>query len=261
MVSKRPISQIDTEGQRVRTALLLAAGQGNRLQPLTHDAPKCLTEINGAPILDRLICCLQEHDFERLIVVVGHLDDQVRDFLGERKGGLKIEYVQNPLYRTTNNIYSLWLARKRITESFLLIECDLIFDATQLGGMLTPDRIAVSPRLPWMNGTTVTVDRFQRLTAFQVGSDASAFGHGYKTVNICSLSLPSWRRVAARLDARIAAGRVNDYYETVFAEMVADGTLSLEAVVFDTDRWYEIDTLNDLHAAERVFSQHPEPQT
>ena len=75
---------------RIRTALLLAAGTGSRLQPLTDDSPKCLTEVNETTILERLVRGLRAWEFERLVVVVGHLDDCVRDFLDSSAGGLTI---------------------------------------------------------------------------------------------------------------------------------------------------------------------------
>jgi NDP-sugar pyrophosphorylase family protein len=58
------------------------------------------------------------------------------------------------------------------------------------------------------------------------------------------------------LEQHISAGRVNGYYETVFAEMVADEDLSFEAVFFDNRRWYEIDTLEDLRNAEQLFRRN-----
>jgi len=81
---------------RVSTALLLAAGTGSRLQPLTDDTPKCLTMVNGKTIL------------ERLIMVVEYLDHCIREYLSNLNTDLSIEYVSNPRYRTTNNIYSLY---------------------------------------------------------------------------------------------------------------------------------------------------------
>ena len=69
-----------------------------------------------------------------------------------------------------------------------------------------------------------------------------------------SLSHSAWRRVARRLESYVSAGRVNEFYETVFAEMVAEGSLAFEAVYFDNERWYEIDTLDDLRQAECLFS-------
>jgi len=247
--------QLDnTESDHVTTALLLAAGTGNRLRPLTDNQPKCLTEIDGIPILERLVDCLCQQGFRRLVVVVGYLEYSIRQFLGVRKGGLSIEYVVSPQYRTTNNMYSLWLARNVVQEPFLLIESDLIFESALLGDLLLPDKIAVSSLQPWMNGSTVTVDRFRRVRAFQLGG-ANATGElRYKTVNMCSLSLRSWRQVILGLEQRVAAGRVNEFYESVFAEMVAAGILSFKAVFFDPKSWYEIDTLQDLHEAEVLFA-------
>lgn len=238
----------------VTTALLLAAGTGSRLQPLTDDAPKCLTEIDGIPILERQVRCLHQCGIKRLVVVVGYLEHRIREFLDAWTGDLRIDYVVSPRYRTTNNIYSLWLARETIRESFLLLECDLVFEPFLLQDMLLPDRMAIARVQTWMMGSTVNLDPFRRITDFHVGHSEVPDNSRYKTVNIYSLSLPSWRRVVERLDRRISAGKVNDYYEAVFAEMVADGSLSFEPVLFDDGRWYEVDTLADLQEAERLFS-------
>lgn len=248
------MSYDDTQNDQVTTALLLAAGIGYRLRPLTDNQPKCLTEIDGIPILERLVDCLVQQGFRRLVVVVGYLEDSIREFLGSHKGGLSIEYVVNPNYRTTNNIYSLWLARNAVQESFLLIESDLVFESVLLGDLLQPDAIAVSTLEPSMNGSTVTVDRFQRVRGFQLGGRTATGGLRYKTVNICSLSLRSWRQVIQRMSQYVDAGRVDDYYESVFAELVADGLLSFQAVIFDPELWCEIDTLEDLDKAETFFA-------
>ena len=254
------LSDRDNE-TRITTACLLAAGTGSRLQPLTHSIPKCLTEINGRPILKRLISCLREQGVKRLVVVVGHLEQCIRKFLDDCAGDLVIEYVRNPRYRTTNNIYSLWLAGSEIQESFLLIESDLIFEASLLEGLLIPDKIAVSRILPWMNGTTIAMDSLGDVAFFHKTPTTPALPRirigglhdsAYKTVNICSLSRATWSRVLPRLEQAIADGRVNEYYETVFADMVGDGSLSFECVLFDPNQWYEVDTLEDLRGAERI---------
>jgi len=156
----------DQVEEPVRTALLLAAGTGSRLAPLTDNVPKCLVSVNEKSILERLVHSLQAHNFNRLVVVVGHQADCIRDFLGTRAGGMEITYITSHLYETTNNIYSLWLARKVINEPFLLIESDLVFDPEMLEDMLLPDRIAISKLQPWMNGTTVTINNSQKSKHF-----------------------------------------------------------------------------------------------
>jgi len=216
--------------ERITTALLLAAGVGSRLYPLTQNMPKCLTLVNAKSILERLLFNLNQHGFKRLVVVTGHMENRIKDFLGNNVGNIAIDYIFSPLYKTTNNIYSLWMAREVINEPFLLLESDLVFDESLLDAMLYPDRIAVAKVQP---------DSFGKVK--------------YKTVNIYSLSLSSWDCIVKKLDKHILNGRVNDYYETVFAEMIADGNLSLKIVSFDGKPWYEIDTIEDLAKAEKLF--------
>jgi NDP-sugar pyrophosphorylase family protein len=242
-----------SNNERVTTALLLAAGTGSRLYPLTQNAPKCLTIINGISILERMTSSLDLHGFKRLVVVTGYLENHIRDFLGNQVGDMKIDYVFSPLYETTNNIYSLWMAREVINEPFLLLESDLVFDVSLMGAMLYPNRMAVAKMKPWMNGTSVTINQSQQVKAF-LADNADSFGETkYKTVNIYSISLDSWCGISKRLDEHISAGKVNGYYETVFAEMIADGSLNFKIASFDGKPWYEIDTIEDLAKAEKLF--------
>ena len=245
----------NSESASITTAVLLAAGTGSRLKPLTNSAPKCLSEVNGTAILERLVGCLTDHGFKHLIVVVGYLDQFVREFLEGCSGDISVEYVVNPRYSTTNNLYSLWLARLIIDKPFLLVESDVVFDSSLLTGMLQPDRIATSKLQGWMQGTTVTIDPRHHVSSFQMGSHEASKEACYKTVNMYSFTKATWSRVTDRLTEHVVAGNVNEYYETVFAEMVADGSLTLEAVDFDSRYWYEIDTLEDLHEAEKMFPE------
>ena len=245
-------SYIDIE--RVNTAVLLAAGTGSRLYPMSENAPKCFTLVNGVSILERLVICLHQRGFKRLVIVTGHLEKSIREFLGSQFHGMVIDYVFSPLYRTTNNIYSLWLARKIINEPFLLVESDIVFDVSLLDEVLYPDRIAVARMQPNMNGSTVTINNSQQVTGFQNETDGPSNEVRHKTVNIYSFSLSSWLRIVQRLDQHIRVGKVNGFYETVFAELVAESSLSLQAVSFDSKPWYEIDTVEDLAAAEKLFA-------
>jgi choline kinase len=248
----RPVPGSDRTTATVGTAVLLAAGTGSRLQPATHTVPKCLSEINGVPILEQQIRGLQRWSFDHLVVVVGHLDAQVRDFLDRAETGLTIDYVVNPQYRTTNNIYSLWLAQEHISEPFLLLECDLFFKERALSNMLDPNKVAVSNVRPWMKGTTVSVDSDRRITNFRVGNHAEPLE--FKTVNVYSFSMATWNAMRPRIEQRIRLGGINDYYEVILSEMIADGDRSFEAVDFPEDDWHEIDDLDDLRAAERAVS-------
>jgi len=248
LLNKKPYHK-----KRITTALLLAAGTGSRLFPLTQKSPKCLTLVNKTSILERLIKSLNQHGFKRLVIVTGHMENCIRNFLKTRAGNIKIEYVFSPLYKTTNNIYSLWMARELINEPFVLIESDLVFDPSLLTNMLYPDRIAIARIKPRLNGSTVTINSSNTVDAFHSNTKKSSGRTRYKTVNIYSLSVSSWYRVIEKLNQYILAGRVNDYYEAVFRQMVAEKDLSFQAVFFDHKPWYEIDTIEDLASAEKLF--------
>lgn len=242
----------DRNANRVKTALLLAAGTGSRLRPLTLDLPKCLTDVSGISILGRLLKNLRAAGIRRLVVVTGHLDRCVREYLALHAGDLQVEYVSNPIFATTNNIYSLWLAREAIQEPFLLVESDLVFEDAMLQRMLTPNKIAVSPMQPWMNGTTVELNATDCVSTFRLAESPSN-ARQYKTVNAYSLDLQSWRAAVERLSQYVAESRVGVYYENIFADMVEANVLKFDAVIFDEDRWCEIDTLGDLTKAELLF--------
>ena len=238
---------------RITTALLLAAGTGSRLFPLTQNSPKCLTLVNDKSILERLINNLKSQGFKRLVIVTGHQKECIMDYLGEKSGDICIEYVHSPLYKTTNNIYSLWMARNIINEPFVLFESDLVLNSSLLDDMVYPDRMAVALMQPWLNGTTVSVNKANMVTEFHKGTTDSYSDIRYKTVNIYSFSLLSWQAIVKRLNQYITEGSVNCYYETVFAEMIDNKSLAFKSVSFDHKPWYEIDTIKDLAKARLLF--------
>ncbi|QVY65905.1 sugar phosphate nucleotidyltransferase [Polaribacter sp. Q13] len=246
-------SEKHTNKNRITTALLLAAGTGSRLFPITKDAPKCLTLVSEKSMLARLVTNLTAQGFTRLVIVTGYKQECIVDFLGNQIDGLNIEYVHSPLYKTTNNIYSLWMARKSIQEPFVLIESDLVLDTSLLTNMMYPDRIAVAKMQPWLNGTTVTINNQNKVIQFQEGTTETYTETRYKTVNIYSFSLESWQEITKKLNLYISAGSVNSYYETVFTVLVDEKKLQLEAVSFDEKPWYEVDTILDLAEAEKLF--------
>lgn len=238
---------------RISTALLLAAGTGSRLYPLTKNSPKCLTLVNEKSIIERLVTNLKKQGFTRLVIVTGYEKECIMDFLGSKSGNLTIEYINSPLYQTTNNIYSLWMARNIINEPFVLFESDLVLNTSLLNEMVLPGKMAVAKMQPWFNGTTVSVNKLNQVTQFQEGTTETYADIRYKTVNIYSFSLSSWQAIVKRLNQYIAEGSVNCYYETVFSEMIEDDILSFESVSFDHKPWYEIDTIYDLAEAEKLF--------
>ena len=257
--SDLPDAGIKSKG--VRRAVILAAGRGNRLHALTGDAPKCLTEIGGEPILERALRALASLGVTEAVVVIGYMGAMVRGRIGSRFDGIDILYVEAPDYATTNNIRSLWDARDYLDQDLVLLEADVAFDAAVVGMLLAQSgsSAAVAPYEPPLSGTVVRRNSAGQATSFVLGAEQGLhFGtkDTFKTVNIYVLREQLLReQFLPRLSNAIAAGRVNEYYETILRDCVADprAEVDIAAVDVSASRWSEIDDDRDLDAAEFLF--------
>ena len=109
--------------------IILAAGMGKRLGEYTKENTKCMVPVNGIRLIDRLLGQVSKLKLNRIVIVVGYEGKKLMDYIGNDYAGIKIEYINNPIYDKTNNIYSLALAKEKMQEDdTLLIESDLIFD-------------------------------------------------------------------------------------------------------------------------------------
>ena len=143
-------------------AIILAAGMGKRLGELTQNNTKCMVKVNGITLIDRLMTQLSELSLKKIIIVIGYQGEKLRSYLGDNYLNTKIEYIYNPIYDKTNNIYSLALAKESLQEDdSLLIESDLIFDNSLFRKIIDnpyPDIALVDKYESWMDGTMVTLD-------------------------------------------------------------------------------------------------------
>ncbi len=250
---------LSPEPAPVRRAIILVAGIGRRLRPLTADVPKCLVEVNGVPILFRALGVLASAGVTEAIIVVGHEAAQVRRRVGRNFAGIDIEYVKAPLFDTTNNIRSLWDARRYCDEDIFLLEGDVLFDRDVVMrlGEQAGNSMAVAPNDANFSGTVVHRDHNGFVTDFVLGAelDGRLDSCAQKTVNIYLLRATALRsKILPELCRQVENGNVQIYYETVFRDLVADGSLpDLVAVDVSASRWYEIDDYHDLNRAEFMF--------
>ena len=110
-------------------AIILAAGMGKRLKELTNNNTKCMVKVNGVTMIDRMLHQIDEKKLNKIVIVVGYEGQKLIDYISTLNINTPIEFIDNPIYNKTNNIYSLALAKEKLIEDdTLLFESDLIFE-------------------------------------------------------------------------------------------------------------------------------------
>ena len=247
-------------------AIILAAGMGRRLGELTKNNTKCMVEVNGITLIDRMLNQLSGLPLNRVVIVVGYEGKKLVDYIGDRYDDkMKIEYVENPIYDKTNNIYSLALAKDKLQEDdTLLIESDLIFDDGLFDLILAdpyPNLALVAKYQTWMDGTMVKIDDDNNIVNFipKKAFDYDDVDSYFKTVNIYKFSKEfSTNKYVPFLEAYTKALGNNEYYEQVLRVITFLDHSDLKALPISNERWYEIDDIQDRDIAEALFAEGEE---
>jgi Histidinol-phosphate/aromatic aminotransferase and cobyric acid decarboxylase len=246
-------------------AIILAAGMGKRLRHATSGKPKCMVEVNGVTLLERALANLTKFPLSRIVLVIGHRGGLIRERVGDGYGGVPVVYVENSDYETTNNVYSLYLARHILAEQdTLLLESDIIFEEAILEKLIDnpyPNVVVVDSYKPHMDGTVIKISPEMEVAAFipKAHFDYKESDSYYKTVNIYKFSREfSTGAYIPFLESYCKVLGHNRFYEQVLRVILTLDQNNLRAMVLDREKWYEIDTLPDLRNAEALFADTPE---
>ncbi len=242
-------------------AIILAAGMGKRLKELTSENTKCMIKVNGITLIERMLSQLDQFGLSKIVIVIGYKGERLRNYIEKLSVKTPIEYVENQDYYKTNNIYSLFLARKYLVqEDTLLLESDLIFETSVLECIINDERntlALVDKYESWMDGTVVKISSRDQISDFIPGKKFkfSDIGEYYKTVNIYKFSKEfSKTHYVPFLEAYSMALGNNEYYEQVLRVITLLDNPVIKAKKLDGQMWYEIDDIQDLNIAESIFS-------
>ena len=242
-------------------AIILAAGMGRRLKKLTKDQPKCMITVNGIPMIERMMKQLDHFHLDRIIIVTGHKGEELQSFVSSLPLSTPVTYIDNPVYKTTNNIYSLYLAKDQLLmDDTILLESDLIFEQEVLTQIINdpyPNLALVAHFESWMDGTVVLLDEQDNIMKFLTRKDFrfEDIHSYYKTVNIYKFSRNfSTTHYVPFLEAYSKALGNNEYYEQVLKVISLLDDHDLKATRLENGFWYEIDDEQDLDMAESIFT-------
>ncbi len=242
----------------VETAIILAAGKGMRLGTLTETLPKCLVEVAGKPILARMLENFQSSGIKEIAIVTGYQEQEIKKRIGPAFQGMHISYVTNPRYETTNNIYSLWLAKQFLKKDAIITAGDILVKKQVVMDVVrnkVPNIGVVSEWRKDLNGTAASLNGGVIDGIFLKKDQGPGFDYSdkYKTVNFFKLAAEFLANVfLPRLEAFISNGQLNDFYEIVLRDIIREGRHSIYMHLIEGSEWYEVDAPEELKVAEEI---------
>jgi len=253
------IEYYNPQGERmIENAVILAAGTGTRLKPLTDHAPKCLTEINGKPILINALQNLDAVGVKSCTIVGGHFSEKIKSTIGSRFSRMDVNYLLNTHYAVTNDMYSLWLARHILSRGTILLEGDIFFRAAILKRTIeqveNKSYYIAGKYNGKMNEILITVDSVDKVRSIEVlrGKSGPVHPSHYMSTGMLIIQDTYGPYFSRWLTEEVRDNNVNVLFDDILSTHISEADLYVYEI--RQNDWVEVDTIEDVREAENVFS-------
>jgi choline kinase len=241
-------------GQHNKTAaIILAAGIGSRLRPLTSFKPKALVVVAGQAIVDRQIASLLSNGIMRITLVVGYRASSIMRHLSKSfpYPDCEIDYIFNPLFAKTNTVYSLWLASRILSNvSTLVINGDLMLTSESIARMLSCNSTCLGLSKHTCGKEEVKV-RLQHEKVVSIGKGLDPLEVDCEYVGVAKFTQEVGQDYREALDIAVGNGKIGIYYDDVIQSLLSKH--SIKTVNLTDCNVMEIDSLQDFEKANIVF--------
>lgn len=235
------------------TYIILVAGQGKNLQPLTLSRPKTLYKLDGkTTVLQRLVRSIRKHDKEaEIVVVVGFMYKHIQKELEDDN----VRFVHNPFYAVTSSMGSLWFAKDFLQrENVTIINGDIV-----MGDKLMNDIICAHTDVPFVlvDSEEINRDKYNVQTQGEkvcvMSKNLTEFFGNY--VGVTKLDAVSSRFVLEQLDLMVNEGMYNLFFEDSMVQMIFDKNFELYYKDIKEYQWTEVDNVDDLLKARQIQAE------
>jgi len=239
-------------------AVILAAGTASRLRPLTSHTPKCLLKIGERCLLQRSMDALIQNGIREFVIVTGYLHEQIEEFVAKQYAdSIRVTFIYNNVYESTNNIYSLWLARPEVEgQEMLLLDSDLLYDARIVTRVLDEEAANVLTLIRHELGEEemkVVIDKEGHITDIsKTCNPADAIG---ESLGIEKMGAAYTRAIYKELEVMMNVEHLeNKYYELAFERLIPQGH---SYKVIDASDLFscELDTVEDFENAKEKIPE------
>jgi len=237
----------------VYKAVILDAGEGKRLRPLTSLKPKCLLKLNGMTILEHQLINLIKCGIKDVAIVVGYHASQIVEGVKNKDFDLETEFIQNPIYYKTNTVYSLWLAREYIKNDFVYLNGDVVFHKEALRRLLKSHYdTSIAVERKQVKEEEVKVRLVSNLVT-AIGKDIElSKAHG-EFVGIAKFSKRFNQLFINKLSEVVKEGKVNEFFEVALDRTLK--SYDVYAVDVSDLPCVEVDTYEDFNTAKQFYSE------
>ena len=232
------------------TYIILAAGKGNNLHPLTLKYAKTSYKLDeGTTVLQRLVRCIRVEDKDaEIVVVVGYKSEEIKKELD----GENVHFVMNPFYEVTNSISSLWFAREYLErENVAIVHGDVVFSDNIIAEYLTKptdipyvlvDSSRISP-----GAYNAVIQNNQVMVMSKKLENFSA-----KYCCMTKLDPVSSRLLKQEVDSMIYENMYDQFFEDSLVQMIMFHDFQLFSKDIAGEKWAEVDTVDDLLTAQEI---------
>lgn len=230
--------------------IILAAGVGTRLHPLTNESPKCLYKLDDKmTIIERTVAMINNNDSTgKVIIVTGFFEEKIRERITKFNN---VEFIYNPFYKVTNSIASLWFARQYLSDDVTILNADIVFDKKLCESIITKK----------IEGAFVLVDSSIKTDGdynVQVHDDSvTVMSKNLKEyyaeyAGITKLDKISSGLLKSEIDEMVVKGYYDQWYENALVQMIFMYNFELRYFDICAYHWTEVDNVDDLLNAKQI---------
>ncbi len=230
--------------------IILAAGKGTRLHPLTKKCPKCMYNLFGdKTVIQTMIESINKYDKEgEIIIVSGFMHSELERHLPNMK------FVYNPFYEITNSIASLWFAKEYLTGNITIINADIVAE----------EKLIKEVVVKKTNGAKVLIDssikqdgdynvQIKENAVVVMSKELKKYYGEY--CGITKLDKKSTLQLKNEIDYMVNDRNYDQWYENALVQLIFKNDFKLEFIDISEYSWAEIDSVDDLITAKEIFSK------
>ncbi|CAG20598.1 sugar phosphate nucleotidyltransferase [Photobacterium profundum] len=237
-------------------AIILAAGVGSRIRPLTDNCPKSLLKIGDHTILEMMISNVMKCGINEVVFILGYLEDNIKEFMNENFPDLNVHFVTNEFYTETNTGYSLMLAEEFVKESsFIKFDADVVFDVEILKNLIASEYencLCVDKNIN-LDAEEIKIIVNKNNHVIKASKDVNPKDAIGESIGIEKISNDTAKVLFLELNEMMKDKKNHqEYYEAGYERLI-DKNVVFNTLDITGLKWIEIDTLDDFATAESIF--------